>query len=183
MKTVIIDLASQDSVRSAAEEIGRMTGHLDLLINNAGVSQTSRQSAPNGLELTLATNHVGPFLLTELLIPLLKRAVERQATHGMTRIVNLSSAAHYVSPFRFSDPNFEGGRPLPQDEEPRKGLDEHFYEINEGFAGWMAYASSKTANVLFTVALQERLRPSGIDCFAVDPGGESSSFSSCLDIL
>ncbi|KXJ94329.1 hypothetical protein Micbo1qcDRAFT_43260 [Microdochium bolleyi] len=170
VKTVILDLASQDAIRSAANEVTRLTDHLDLLINNAGISLSTRRSAPNGLELTFATNHVGPFLLTDLLLPLLRRAAKSQTTHGMTRIVNLSSAAHYVSPFRFSDPSFEADRPLPQDEEPRKGLEEHFYEVHDGFAGWLAYASSKTANVLFTVALQERLRSNGIECFSVDPG-------------
>ncbi|KAH7037762.1 uncharacterized protein B0I36DRAFT_372081 [Microdochium trichocladiopsis] len=170
VQTVILDLASQDSIRAGAAQIVQRTDRLDLLINNAGISLSSRGSAPNGLELTFATNHVGPYLLTELLLPLLRHAAKDQATRGTTRIVTLSSGAHYVCPFRFSDYNFDGGRSLPADEEPRKGLDEHFYEVKDGFAGWMAYASSKTANILFTVSLRERLCSDGIQCLAVDPG-------------
>jgi len=170
LQIAVLDLASQNSVRAAAAQIVQQTDHLDLLINNAGISLGTRRSAPSGLELTFATNHVGPFLFTELLLPLLRNSVWAQAKPGMTRIVNLSSAAHYICPFRFSDHNFKGNRALPADEEPRKGYAEHFYAVNDGFSGWMAYASSKTANILFTVSLQKRLGREGIQCLAVDPG-------------
>lgn len=172
LQVVVLDLASPDSIRAAVAQIVRQTDRLDLLINNAGISLGARRSAPDGLELTFATNHVGPFLFTEHLLPLLRSSAQAQTTPRMTRVVNLSSAAHYICPFRFSDHNFEGDRPLPADEEPRKGYDEHFYAVTDGFSGWMAYASSKTANILFTVSLQERLGREGIQCLAVDPGSK-----------
>ncbi|KAK1769309.1 hypothetical protein QBC33DRAFT_577100 [Phialemonium atrogriseum] len=92
-----------------------------------------------------------------LLLPQLLEAASNGPA-GSTRVVNVSSSAHRISPLRFGDYNFEG-KPLPQNEKPRAG-----------FPGTVAYAMSKCANVLFTVALKERLRERGIDSFAVDPG-------------
>ncbi|CAJ2506994.1 Uu.00g081800.m01.CDS01 [Anthostomella pinea] len=170
VRTVVVDLADQNSVREAATQIRGLTTRLDVLVNNAGVSLSRKQWSPdgNGIELTFATNHVGPFLLTNLLLPILLEAA-RTNKPGDTRIVNVSSSAHVISPFRFSDYNFEG-KPLPQREQPRKNLPDHLYEQHDGFPGMVAYGASKTANILFSVALNERLLPSGIRSYAVNPG-------------
>lgn len=169
---VVIDLASQDSVREAAKRIRGLTSTLHILINNAGVSLSTKQWSPDGVELTFASNHLGPFLLTSLLIPTLFEAA-RKSQPGTTRIVNVSSSGHFVSPFRFSDYNFEG-KPLSPDEQPRRNLPKHIYEESDGFPGVIAYGSSKTANILFSVALNDRLGSKGIRSFAVDPGGKEA---------
>lgn len=167
---VIVNLASQVSVREAAERIRDLVPSLDILINNAGISVATRQWSPEGFELTLATNHLGPFLLTNLLMPALTAAAAKNQP-GATRIVNLTSTGNYASPFRFSDYNFEG-KHLAPDEEPPKDLPKFLYEECDGFPGVMAYCASKTANVLFSLALNGRLHSSGIRSFAVHPGGE-----------
>ena len=166
---VAVDLASQASVREAAARIRSLTPTLDVLINNAGISVATKQWSPDGFELTLATNHLGPFLLTGLLMPLLTAAVQENRP-GATRIVNVTSTGNFVSPFRFSDYNFEG-KPLAPDEQPRRNLPKHIYQEYDGFPGVIAYGASKTANVLFSVALNDRLRSKGIRSFAVHPGG------------
>ena len=167
---VIVNLASQVSVREAAGRIRDLVPSLDILINNAGISVATRQWSPEGFELTLATNHLGPFLLTHLLMPALTAAAAKNQP-GATRIVNLTSTGNYASPFRFSDYNFEG-KHLAPDEEPPKYLPKFLYEECDGFLGVMAYCASKTANVLFSLALNDRLHSSGIRSFAVHPGGE-----------
>ena len=91
---VRLDLASQSSVRSAAEEIRARFPRLDLLINNAGVMDVPYQRTEDGFELTLATNHLGPFALTGLLL-------DRLAPGG--RIVTVSSVAHLQGVIDFDD--------------------------------------------------------------------------------
>jgi NAD(P)-dependent dehydrogenase (short-subunit alcohol dehydrogenase family) len=97
-----LDLGSQQSVRKAAADIAALTDRLDILINNAAAMVTSRQATPEGIELQFGTNHIGPFLLTNLLRPLLQKAAESNPA-GATRVVNVSSEGHRMSPFRFSD--------------------------------------------------------------------------------
>ena len=91
---VRLDLASQSSVRSAAEEIRARFPRLDLLINNAGVMDIPFQRTEDGFELTLATNHLGPFALTGLLL-------DRLAAGA--RVVTLSSMSHLEGVIDFSD--------------------------------------------------------------------------------
>ncbi len=91
---VRLDLASQSCVRSAAGEIRSRFPHLDLLINNAGVMEVPHQQTEDGFELTLATNHLGPFALTGLLL-------DRLAVGG--RIVTVSSMAHLDGVIDFGD--------------------------------------------------------------------------------
>lgn len=182
VRTVVLDLANQASVREAAARVSGLTTSLDVLINNAGVSLSTKQISPDGIELTLATNHVGPFLLTNLLMPLLLESA-RTSKPGVTRIVNVSSSANLVSPFRFSDYNFVEGQTIPKNELPRKNLPDYLYEEHDGFPGMVAYGASKTANLLFTVALNQRLRASGIRSFGVNPGGRSSRIIPCHPAL
>lgn len=84
VRTVVLDLADQASVREAAARVRGLTTSLGVLINNAGVSLSRRRGSVDGIELTLATNHLGPFLLTNLLMPLLLEAARRSkpASHG-----------------------------------------------------------------------------------------------------
>lgn len=170
-----MDLSSQASVRSAAREIALLTNHLDILINNAGISVAHKQLSSEGIEITFATNHIGHFLLTILLTPLLLRA-----SPG-ARVVNLSSSAHRISPMRFSDINFDndvdgpkkGQIAVPENERPHpKNPDWTMVRTAEGFPGVVAYGVSKTANILFTVELKRRLASKGVESFALHPGGE-----------
>lgn len=140
--TLVADLASLDSVRKAADEANERFEKIDLLINNAGVMACDEAKTADGFEMQFGTNHIGHFLLTNLLMPLVEKG-ERP------RIVNLSSRGHHIAPVDFDDPNFE----------------------NRPYEKWQSYGQSKTANVLFAVGLEERLADRGIHAFALHPGG------------
>lgn len=140
--TLVCDLASLASIRGAGEEARCRFAHIDVLINNAGVMAAPFGKTADGFETQFGTNHLGHFLLTKELMPLLERG-SRQ------RIVNLSSRGHHIAPVDFDDPNF---RSRPYDP-------------------WLAYGQSKTANILFTVGLEQRFGGEGIHAFAVHPGG------------
>jgi NAD(P)-dependent dehydrogenase (short-subunit alcohol dehydrogenase family) len=134
---VTLDLGSLASVRAAAREISSTWPHLDLLINNAGVMSIPFQLSEDGVELTFATNHLGHFALTGLLLDRLL------ATAG-SRIVTVSSNAHRRGEPRFDDPRSA--------------------ETHDPGA---AYDASKLANLLFTYELQRRLAFTGGATIAV----------------
>ena len=134
------DLSSIDSVNSAVSDVRRLTDDLHLLINNAGIVTRQRTMSADGIELTFATNHLGPFMLTMGLRSALECA-------GASRVVNVASAA-----YRSGSPDFEAT------------LDA------DGAAGLQAYATSKLANVLFTLALHRRTRGTGITTNCLHPG-------------
>lgn len=137
-----VELSVPDSVRAFARKWLAEHGPLHLLINNAGVMACPLARTVEGWEMQFATNHLGHFLLTNLLAPALKAGAPG-------RIVNLSSAGH-----RFSDVHFD---------------DIHFNRRD--YEKWSSYGQSKTANVLFSVELTRRLAPYGITANAVHPGG------------
>ncbi|RYP11274.1 hypothetical protein DL765_007826 [Monosporascus sp. GIB2] len=144
------DLSDQDSVRGAAAQILEAAPAIDVLINNAGVMAIKEYTVDKrGNEMQLSANHIGHFLLTNLLAPALLSAAATAAT-GKVRVVNLTSAGHRISPFRFDDYNFSGGRT---------------------YHPFTAYGQSKTANILFSVGLTKRLRARGVTSTAVHPGG------------
>ena len=137
-----LDLASLASVRAAASEIRGAWPRLDLLINSAGVMRPPYQRSADGFELTFATNHLGHFALTGLVLdPLL-------ATPG-SRVVTVSSVGHRDGVMRFDDLQFKRG-----------------YRADD------AYAQSKLANLLFTYELAARLRAAGqgTTALAAHPG-------------
>jgi NAD(P)-dependent dehydrogenase (short-subunit alcohol dehydrogenase family) len=88
LEVLVVDLASQESIRKAAEEFSKANTSLDVLVNNAGTSSPTRQESPDGIELTFATNVLGYFLLTNLLLDALKRS-------PAGRIVNIASEMAY----------------------------------------------------------------------------------------
>lgn len=174
MKIVSLDLSSQGSIRKVAAEISSTVDKLDILINNAGLVVLSRQWTSEKIELQFGTNHIGPFLLTNLLLPLMLKAA-KSSKPGSTRIINVSSHGHRLSPIRFHDWNFEGHE-IPDEEQPFSQLSGPFGKHTEdGYPGFIAYGQSKMANVLFTVYLQEHLRSKGIMSYALHPGGAHSS--------
>ncbi|KAK8120012.1 uncharacterized protein PG998_004638 [Apiospora kogelbergensis] len=167
--TVILDLSSHESIRQAAAEIAKLIPKLDVLINNAGAVLMTRQRTAEGIEMQFGANHVGHFLLTKLLLPLLEAAARDAPEAGATRIINLSSQGHRCSPVRFHDYNIEG-KEVPDDEKP-PALPPTFSRQNEdGYLPIVAYGQSKTANILFSMSLQQKLKSRGIASFAVHPG-------------
>ncbi len=139
--TLVCDLASLASIRAAGAEARERFGHIDVLINNAGVMAAPFGKTADGFETQFGTNHLGHFALTRELMPLLAKG-SRQ------RIVNLSSRGHHIDEVHFEDPHFE-----------RRDYDP-----------WLAYGQSKTANILFTVGLEERFGAKGIHANALHPG-------------
>jgi len=141
-----LELSVPDSVRAFAA--GYLANHdsLDLLINNAGVMACPLARTAEGWELQFATNHIGHFLLTNLLLPALKKSA---ADGRKPRIVNLSSAAHRFGLVDFDDIHYN----------------------SRDYDKWNAYGQSKTANVLFSVELTKRLANDGITANALHPGG------------
>ncbi|KAL1965632.1 hypothetical protein VTN77DRAFT_5309 [Rasamsonia byssochlamydoides] len=171
-KPVQVDLASLASVRRAADEINRSVERIDIIINNAGImALPEKQLSPDGVEMQLAANHLGHFLLTSLLVDKLKAAAD-DADKKTTRVINVASGGHCFSSIRFQDYNFEG-KPVSPDEggypsylAAWKMGPEPFQEYNK----WVAYGQSKTANILFSLALTRKLHGHGILSFAVYPG-------------
>ena len=125
-----IDVSSLDSVKAGAETLREENDRLDLLINNAGIMAVPEQRSVDGFELQLATNHLGHFALTGLLLDRLR------ATDG-SRVICISSQAHRFGSMDFDDLNWE-----------------------RRYTSWGAYGRSKLANLLFIYELERRLRRS-----------------------
>lgn len=143
---LLADLSAQAQVRQLAGEFQRRFARLDVLLNNAGAFFARRQVSVDGIEMTLALNHLAYFLLTHLLLDTLK------ATPA-ARIVNVSSNAHSKARFDFADP--QGA---------------------QRYRGWYAYGQSKLANLLFTYELARRLAGTGVTANAVHPGFVATRF-------
>ncbi|KAI0967164.1 hypothetical protein F4678DRAFT_475388 [Xylaria arbuscula] len=174
VRTVILDLAAQDSIRKAVAEVKSVISTLDILVNNAGCTHRLRQWTAEGIEMQFGVNHIGTFLLTNLLFPLLRAAAEQSAP-GATRIVNLSSHGHMLSPVRFHDYNMEN-KEIPRVERPVSSMPPAFAKVSEdGYLSTIAYSQSKTANILFTLYLQDHAEVSGIMAYALHPGGVISN--------
>jgi NAD(P)-dependent dehydrogenase (short-subunit alcohol dehydrogenase family) len=172
MQIVLLDLMSQESVRTAATDISRLTDRLDLIINNAGLMVLQRQWTKEGIEGQFGANHVGHFLLTNLLMPLLLAS-------SSARVINLTSMGHRLSPVRFSDYNLEKVDKedgVPEEEKHASLPPTMAKSTDDGYNGWIAYGQAKTSNILFSVGLNERAGTKGLKSFAVHPGCESSAF-------
>lgn len=173
----MLDLASLDSIKSAAADINAQVDHIDVLVNNAGINTASRKpvTTPGGttVDLQFFVNHVGTFLLTSLLLPKITEA-GKKARRGAPRVVNLASHGHRLSPIRFSDYAIEKGPfDVPDAEKPPTNAPEHFLELNEeGYSGFIGYGQSKTANLLHAMELDRRLKEGGanVRAVAVHPG-------------
>ncbi|KAF2740097.1 NAD(P)-binding protein [Polyplosphaeria fusca] len=181
-KTVILDLMSQQAVRRAAEEVLGITDELDVIINNAGIMTPTRLWTVEGIEGQFGAGHIGHFLFTNLLVSRLQ-ASARSKQPGATRVVNLTSLGHRLSPIRFHDYNFED-KPIPDEEKHPENLPALFLKYPEGqgvYNGYISYGQAKTANILFSVGLNQRLRHDGIVSYAVHPGSIWTGLSRDLD--
>ncbi|PYI35347.1 NAD(P)-binding protein [Aspergillus indologenus CBS 114.80] len=180
---LIMDLASQSSVRDAAAKINQddKIPTIDILVNNAGVMAIPALTlSEDGIETTFATNHLGHFLFTNLILPKIIKAAQRSSTP--TRIINVTSFGHQFSPVRFSDINFsKRAADLPTAERPDLEKTEFFTgssHAEDTYYGFFSYAQSKTANILFSVALNQRLWAQyGIASFAVHPGAVGTNIN------
>jgi retinol dehydrogenase 14 len=137
-----LDLASLSSIRAFADEFVGKYPRLDVLINNAGIFSLRREETVDGFEETMGVNYFGPFLLTNLLLPLIVKTPE-------ARIVNVSSDALFSGQIDLDDLNYKKKYPA---------------------FGFKAYGTSRLATVLFTQELAERLQGSGITANSLHPG-------------
>ena len=150
VQSVYCDFSDQDSIKKCTNEINDLCANIDVLINNAGVVNTSYHETGEGIENTFAVNHLGYFLFTNLLLQKLKGDDE-------TRIVNVSSAAHsFVKEMQWEDINFK----------------------NNFGQGLKPYGQSKLANLLFTRYLSIKLSTENISVNAIHPGGVNTSLGS-----
>lgn len=137
---LICDLASFSSIRECAEEFKNRYQRLNVLINNAGVLPQERLESKDGIELNFSVNFLAPFLLTNLLLPLLKQSAP-------SRIINVSSSMHVEGEINFAD-----------------------LESKKSFNKYKAYAQSKLAWIMFTKKLARDLQGSGVTVNALHPG-------------
>ena len=137
---LVADLSSQRDIRRLADEVRNTYGRVDVLVNNAGGYYSKRQESPDGIELTLALNHLGYFLLTNLLLGVL-------TSSAPSRVVNVSSARHGDIALNFND-----------------------LQMTNKYSGGAAYDHSKLCNLLFTYELARRLAGTGVTVNAVAPG-------------
>jgi NAD(P)-dependent dehydrogenase (short-subunit alcohol dehydrogenase family) len=138
---MVVDLGSFASVHNVAGEVARRFDAIHVLVNNAGVNLARRVVSPDGIEMTFAVNHLGPFLLTNLLLPQLRAGAP-------SRVVNVTSWFERFGRIDFDD--IRGTR--------------------RRYGPLRAYYQSKLANALFTYELAERLAGTGITVNCVDPG-------------
>ncbi|XP_076051916.1 retinol dehydrogenase 13-like isoform X2 [Oratosquilla oratoria] len=148
----VCDLASQESIRNFAKRNITEESRLDILVNNAGVMRCEQSVTKEGIELQLGTNHMGHFLLTNLLLNKLKESAP-------SRIINVSSVAHTRGKINFEDLNSANN-----------------YDAAD------AYAQSKLANILFTLELAQRLKGTGVTSNAVHPGIVNTDLSRHMSI-
>ncbi|QPC60911.1 hypothetical protein HYE67_003142 [Fusarium culmorum] len=158
-----VDLSSQTSVRKAAEQVLSWSDvpTIDLVINSAGVMGINERTiTDDGLEMHLATNHIGHWLLTCLIMPKLIKAAEDKPK-GSVRIVNITSASPMRSAMRWSDMNFDKkNKDLPQEEQPVYQFLKLWGYTDVEDAAYLpldGYNRSKVANVLFGIGATKRL--------------------------
>lgn len=146
---LIADMSAHQSVRTLAAEALQRYPQIDVLVNNAGAIYESRRESVDGIELTWATNHVGPFLLTTLLL-------DRIIASAPARVVTTASDAHKGRLIPFNDLNAER---------------------SYGMRGYTRYGETKLANILFTKELARRLRGTDVTANCFHPGLVATGFN------
>jgi NAD(P)-dependent dehydrogenase (short-subunit alcohol dehydrogenase family) len=151
--TYLADLSKLSEMKRVAKEIAAAEPKIDVLINNAGTLFAARETTPDGLELSFATNHMAYFVVTNLLLDRLK------STPG-ARIVSTSSDAHKSGKLNFDD-----------------------LQSEKSFSGFRAYGTSKLCNILFTRELARRLEGTGVTANCLHPGFVATAFADNNDGL
>ena len=146
VELMLADLAVQTEVRQLAKQFEERHDRLDVLINNAGLIQSKRTETTDGIETTLAVNHLAPFLLTNLLLDLLKKSVP-------SRIITVASNAQRWGKIDLDD-----------------------LQSKRRYRGFRVYGMTKLANIMFTYELAERLEGTGVTANCIHPGGVNTNF-------
>lgn len=146
IELILADLADPEGIQNAVALFKEKYDKLDVLINNAGLVLSKRKVTALGYEKTFAVNHLGHFLLTNLLLDILIKSAP-------SRIINVSSGVHYSANINFDDIN-----------------------LSSRYRGYRAYANSKLANLLFTYELARKLEGTGVTVNALHPGFVRSNF-------
>ena len=142
IEIILADLAVQDDVRSAADQINRKFDQIDVLVNNVGLIASEREETIDGIEKTLAVNHLAPFLLTHVLWDGLQQSED-------ARIINVSSEVHKRAANVFDLDNLQ---------------------LTENYSAMKAYGISKLCNVMFTHELAKRTKNSTMTTYSLHPG-------------
>jgi len=151
IESLVADLSSLAELRRLAGQVRERAPRLDVLVNNAGAMFWKRAESVDGIEMTLALDHFSYFVLTSLLLPLLKQSAP-------ARIVNVASDAHKGGSINFDD-----------------------IEAKQRYSGWKAYQQSKLANILFTYELARRIAGTGVTANALHPGFVRTRFLKVFD--
>jgi retinol dehydrogenase 14 len=146
VELILADLSVQSEVRRLAETFLERHDRLDVLANNAGLVQSKRTETPDGIETTLAINHLAPFLLTNLLLDRLKESAPG-------RVITTSSEAQRWGNMDFGD-----------------------LQSRRKYRGFPVYGMTKLANIMFTYELADRLKGTGITANCLHPGGVGTNF-------
>jgi retinol dehydrogenase-12 len=145
---VVFDLASIASIKQGAGAILQRCDRIDVLVNNAGIVLSDRRETEDGFEATLGVNHLGHFVLTELLLQRIKDSAP-------ARIVNVASTAHKGA---------------------GKGLDFADLQSTRRYSGMQVYSKSKLANIYFTTELARRLEGTGVTVNCLHPGTVATGY-------
>jgi retinol dehydrogenase 14 len=146
VELLLADLSVQSEVRRLAEEFQERHDRLDVLANNAGLVQSKRSETPDGIETTLAINHLAPFLLTNLLLGRLEQSAP-------SRVITVSSEAQRWGKMDFED-----------------------LQSRRKYRGFPVYGLTKLANIMFTYELAERLNGTGVTANCLHPGSVGTNF-------
>ncbi len=145
----VFDLASMASVRQGATDLLDRCPAIDVLVNNAGLVLSDRRQTVDGFETTFAVNHLGPFLLTRLLLG-------RILASGPARVVTVASMAHRYA---------------------RHGIDYADIGRSASYRGMLVYGESKLANILFTRELARRLEGTAVTANCLHPGTVATGYA------
>ena len=140
VELLLADFTSLDAVRSVAKELSEKHDSLHVLVNNAGGVRVMRSATADGFETTFQVDYLSHFLLTNLLLELLRKSAP-------SRIINVSSASHYRGHLNFDD-----------------------LQMKKGYGVMKSYSQAKLAQVLFTYELSRRLEGTGVTVNCLHPG-------------
>ncbi|KAF2685648.1 WW domain-containing oxidoreductase [Lentithecium fluviatile CBS 122367] len=141
-RALLLDLASQKQIREAAKVVLAYPEDIDIVVNSAGIMTGPYRTTEEGIEAQFGSNHIGHFLFTNLIIA-------KVLASPNPRVINVSSDGHRLSPVRFEDWNFQDGKVYDQ---------------------WKAYGQSKSANIIFSKALEQKLGAQGLRSYSLHPG-------------